>query len=199
MPAHAPADVPSVSVAAGAGVNTFSTDTFGANFRAYIAAAITAALEKHGIHALADLAADDRLKVVASYSYDYLPSSIRLIVGATVGRAVFERYLFDFLIHLRTRIPSDRRNVELRPFVIELARGAWLSDNLAAIYERSRSGLSSLATYVPTGGLQQARAWKDRLIGGRAPLPEPVALAPPVAGLQGDQISALAAALQPAP
>ena len=170
---------------------------FGGNFADYVSDAIIAALEKYDIYDLDDLANDDRLKLVAIYAFDLLPGSLRLVIKRVVGRDAFEAYLFDFLAYLRTRIPHERRRADLRVAVRELAHSPWLSQSMQAIISRSRAELSAVvSSYLPSNGLQLARAWTERVTGlvplvpGQRVLPAPE-VAPPSPAL-----TQLAAALQ---
>ncbi|MGQ0672440.1 MAG: hypothetical protein ACT4N2_06110 [Hyphomicrobium sp.] len=134
---------------------TFSTlDLFTVDFSAQVADTIVAGLDRYQLYTLDDLATNERLQVVVTYTCDNLPMTLRTIVRGTIGREAFERCVLELLIHARGRIPIEHRHADLRVVIREFARSPWLSNKMRDVYTSARSGLGSLvSSYTPTGGL----------------------------------------------
>lgn len=172
-----PESAPSTTVGGVVGYTTL--DALSVDIGQYVADAVILALDKYDIRTLDDLANDERLQVLATYSCDFFPATVRFLINRTVGRAAFEAYMFDFLLYARGRIPRQHRAADLRASVRELARTPWLSQRLKALYEKSRSGMSALvSSYMPAGGLSAARTWTGRVAGARAQTAVPALAAP---------------------
>jgi hypothetical protein len=156
--------------------------------RQIIARTVLAALDAHEIRTLADLTNDDRLRAVASFTFDLLPMTVRFTVGQIVGRDGFEYGMFVALTIVRSRIPPNAQAEEVKELVITLLESDWLERNAQAFTHAVSGGLRSAYDALPS--LQKIRSGltgfvqnMTSAVRGAAPSPMPTQaqLMPPMA------------------
>lgn len=87
-----------------------------------IAHQIVIVLERYEIKTIDDLASNERLRLLAGYTFDALPSAIRLPLSGMIGRAWVEAHVYNALAGLRsTLLTPEFLTMDLRQATLRQA------------------------------------------------------------------------------
>jgi len=113
LPAVLPAQ--SVGVTSSSLVDASKSHTFADR----IAREIILMLDRYDIKTIDDLASNDRLRQLAGFTFDALPTTVRLPLSGIVGRAWVEAHIFDALLRLRAAVlRPEYQSLDLRQIAL---------------------------------------------------------------------------------
>jgi len=110
-----------------------------------IAREIILMLDRYDIKTIDDLASNDRLRQMAGFTFDALPTTVRLPLSGFVGRAWVEAHIFDALLRLRAALlRPEYQSLDLRQ--IALAQVPAIALALDTAIAQTANGMGSLVS-----------------------------------------------------